>query len=75
MIGNLAPPASNLAVIVGAVAKGPIDLGRDVVDTLSFEPRQRVTEDAVILPVAACGARIHTMHVGHSRTRRGDTCR
>ena len=70
MVGDAAPPLGNQAVVVGAVTEGPIDLRRDVVDALCLEPGQRVAEDAVILPVAARGTRIHAMLAGHRRTRR-----
>ena len=73
MVGNLAPPFRNLTVVVGAVAEGPVHLRRDVVDALCLEPGQRVAEDAVILPVAARGTRVHAVHGGHCRARCGDT--
>ena len=61
MLCDIAPPVGQRTEGVGRVGRLPVDLRRDVVDGALFQPGQRVTEDAVKLPVTARGARSHTM--------------
>ena len=53
LIGYLAPPSAELAIVVGGVSECPVDLRRNVVEVVAAEPCERVGEDAGILPVGA----------------------
>ena len=72
-LGHTAPPGRDFAK-VGRGADVPIDLRRHVVDALVGIPSKRVAEDAVILPVAAGGARFYVVFRGHRAARCRHTC-
>ncbi len=75
VVSYLAPPLRDQAIVIGTVTKGPIDLGRHVVNTVGLVPCKRVAEDAVILPIAARGTWLYPMFSCHCRTRSGNTSR
>ena len=75
VLGDVAPPLSERPKGVGGMVAFPVELRRDVVDSSLLEPRQRVAEERRVLPVAACGARIHAMLRGTCGGSSGHTCR
>ena len=50
---HLAPPGGDFGVVGCAVASGPVNLWRHVVDGLGLIPCDRVGENAAVLPIAA----------------------